>query len=69
MLYSLVSDDAFVELGILREKVAVVLNSIIYDDATGARGQTLGYIAGDYLSTMKETIQTMQENRFTVPAA
>lgn len=69
MLYSLVSEDAFVELSVLWEKAAVALNCITYDDATCARGQTLSYIAGDYLSEMKETIKAMQENMVALPAA
>jgi hypothetical protein len=69
MLYSMVSEDAFVELSILREKAAVALECIIHDDATCAHGQTLSYIASDYLSEMRETIQAMQKNMVTVPAA
>ena len=69
MEYSLVSEDAFIELSILREKIAVAINCIIYDDGTGAHGQTLSYIAGDYLSEMRETIEAMQKNMVTAPVA
>ena len=69
MVYSLVSEDALVELSILREKAATAIDCIIYDDATCARGQTLSYIAGDYLSEMRETIEAMQKNMAAVPAA
>ena len=69
MLYCLVPEEAFVELSILQEKAAVALDCIICDDGTCARGQTLSYIAGDYLSEMRETIQAMQKNMLTAPAA
>jgi len=62
MIYSMVTDDAFTELSILREKASVALGCI-RDDAKCPRDQTLTYIAGDYLSAMGEMIQIMQENR------
>ena len=67
MQYSLVSEDAFTELVILREKVAAVLDCII--DELNPHDQTLTYIASDYLSAMRETIQAMQKNMVTAPVA
>ena len=69
MLYSLVSEDAFVELSILREKAAAAIECIIYDDATCAHAQTLADIASDYISAMGETARAMQKNMVAAPAA
>ena len=60
-----ITEDALTELSCLREKIEVVLDCII-DDAPNARDQTLTYIATDYLSAMRETIQTMQESKRTI---
>ncbi|MDR2688023.1 MAG: hypothetical protein LBB75_09740 [Oscillospiraceae bacterium] len=59
MLYSLVSEDAFIELSILREKAAVAINCTM--DELSPRDQTLAYIASDYLSAMGKTIRDMQK--------
>ena len=67
MICHLVTEDAFVELSILREKTAAVLNSIV-DGAACAHLQALADIACDYLSAMDKTIQAMQESRVAVPA-
>ena len=56
-----VTEDVLTELGILRQKIEVVLACIIGD--ANAHDQTLTYIAGDYLATMGEIIQAMQEGR------
>ena len=53
-----VTEDALEELGILREKIKIVLECII-DDAPNARDQTLTYIATDYLGEMGKMIQAM----------
>ena len=66
MIYSMVSEDAFVELSILREKAAAVL-SCITEVSKRAQEQTLADIASDYIHAIGETIQALQENRVTVP--
>ena len=66
MLYSLVSDDAFLELCILREKAEAALNCIL-DDSDCARMQTLAHVASDYLSAMDGKIEAMQESRLKLP--
>jgi len=53
----IITEEALNDLSILREKIKVVLDCIIYD--AGAREQTLAYIATDYLGEMKKTIQAM----------
>ena len=66
MFYSLVSDEAFLELGVLQEKIGAALNCIS-DDEEGRSAQTLALIAGDYLSAMDNVIEIMQKTRFTLP--
>jgi len=56
-----VTEDALNELGILRQKIEVVIDCLI-DDAN-AREQTLAYIATDYLGEMRKMIQAMQETQ------
>ena len=68
MLYCLVSDMAFLELGILLEKAGASLDCI-REDSECQRAQTLAEIASDYLSAMNEMITVMQENRVPVPAS
>ena len=68
MLYSLVSDDAFLELFILLEKAEAALRCI-RDDSKCQRAQTLADIASDYIAAMGEATRAMQESRITVPAA
>jgi len=52
-----ITEDALNDLGILREKIKVVLDCAI-DDAN-AREQTLIHIATDYLGEMKTMMQRM----------
>ena len=59
-----ITEDALTELSILRGKIKVVLACVI-EDAPNARDQTLTYIATDYLSAMGQTIQAMQETRYS----
>ena len=59
-----VTEDAIEELSCLREKIKIVLECVI-EDAPNARDQTLTYIATDYLSAMGQTIQAMQETRYS----
>ena len=66
MIYSLVPADAFVELSILQEKAEAALHCI-RGESKCQRAQTLADIASDYLFTMGETVQTMQESRVTTP--
>ena len=66
MIFHLVTDDAFLELCIIREKAEAALKSIM-GESKCRRAQTLADIANDYLSAMDKTIQAMQENRFRVP--
>ena len=68
MLYSLVSDMAFLELGVLLEKAGAVLDCIT-EDVCRARDKTLSFIASDYVAAMDKTIETMQESRVGAPAA
>jgi len=68
MLYSLVSDDAFLKLFILLEKAEAAL-SCITEDLSCSRDKTLSCIASDYITAMGETARAMQESRITVPAA
>ena len=66
MLFYLISEDPFVELGILCEKAEAALYSAV-DEPLCARAQSLIYIACDYLSGIRETTQAMQESRVKVP--
>jgi len=54
-----ITEDALTELSIVRGKIEVVLDCII--GTANAHDQTLTYIATDYLTTMGEMIQAMQE--------
>jgi len=60
-----ITEDALTELGILRQKIKVVLDCVI--DETDARNQTLTYIATDYLDTMGTMLQVVQEGMFKSP--
>jgi hypothetical protein len=60
------TEDAFTELTVLREKAEAVLRCII-EDPQCARHQTLTYIASDYLFAMGEMIRAMQDRKITVP--
>jgi len=55
-----ITEDTLTDLGILREKIAVVLDCVI--DETDARNQTLTYIATDYLAAMGTQLRAMQES-------
>ena len=66
MLYCLVSDMAFLELGVLLEKAGAALDCIT-EDINCSRDKTLSYIASDYITEMGETIQVMQKNIVTAP--
>jgi len=66
MLYNLVSDMAFLELGVLLEKAGAALDCIT-EDINSSRDKTLSFIASDYIAEMGEAIQAMQENRVTEP--
>jgi len=68
MLYSLVSDDAFLELFVLLEKAEAALGCIT-EDLCCSRDKTLSCIASDYVAAMDKAVQAMQGNRITVPAA
>jgi len=61
MLHFLVSDMAFLELGVLLEKAGAALDCIT-EDINGARDKTLSFIASDYIAEMGETIEAMQKN-------
>jgi hypothetical protein len=61
MLYSLVSDDAFLELFILLEKAGAALDCIT-EDINSSRDKTLSCIANDYIAAMGEQAKAMQEN-------
>jgi len=67
MIYSMVSDDTFLEFCILKEKAEAALGCII-GDLKCRHPQTLAEIAGDYLSAMDKMIDDMQENRIVAPA-
>jgi len=66
MLYSLVSDMAFLELGVLLEKAGAALDCIT-EDVCCSRDKTLSCIASDYITAMGEKIQIMQESRVAAP--
>jgi hypothetical protein len=66
MAFNPITEDAFTELTVLREKAEAVLRCII-EDPQCARHQTLTYIASDYLFAMGEMIRAMQESRLTAP--
>ena len=66
MVYSLVSDDAFLELSILQEKAVAALR-YIENETNCQHVQTLADIASDYLSAMDNMIETMQANRLKIP--
>ena len=61
MLYSLVSDMAFLELGVLLEKAGAALDCIT-EDINCSRDKTLSCIASDYIAAMGEAAKAMQEN-------
>jgi len=67
MIYGMVSDYAFLELCVLKEKAEAALKSII-EDAACQRAQTLAEIAGDYLASMDKMIEAMQENKIAAPS-
>jgi len=66
MIYSVVSDEAFLELFVLLEKAEAVL-SCITDDLDCSRDKTLSFIASDYIAEMGETMRTMQESGIAAP--
>ena len=66
MVHTPPTEDLLEELSCLREKAEVALGCII-DNAEGRCVQTLTYIAGDYLSAMRETIQAIQETERAIP--
>jgi len=66
MICHLVTEDAFIELSILQEKVEAALKCI-RDDSKCQRAQTLAEIADDYLSAMGETMRAMQESGTKIP--
>ena len=66
MTYSLVSDEAFLDLAILQEKIGAALNCML-DNGEGRYVQTLAAIAGDYLSAMDDIIDAMQKTRVAPP--
>jgi len=68
MLYCLVSDMAFLDLGVLLEKSGAALDCIT-EDINCSRDKTLSCIASDYIAEMGETIQAMQKNMVAAPAA
>jgi len=68
MLYCLVSDMAFLELGVLLEKAGAALDCIT-EDINCSRDKTLSFIASDYIAEMGETIEAMQKNMVAAPAA
>jgi len=68
MTYCMVSEMMFLELCVLKEKAEAALVGIT-EDTECQRAQTLAEIAGDYLSSMDQMIETMQENRVAVPQA
>jgi len=68
MLHFLVSDDAFLDLFILLEKVGAVLGCIT-EDLNGSRDKTLACIASDYVTAMGDQATEMQKNLAAEPAA
>jgi len=62
MIYSMVSDDAFLDLFILLEKAGAVLDCIT-EDIKCSRDKTLSCIASDYITAMGKAAQAMQESR------
>ena len=66
MIYSLVSDDAFLELSILQEKTEAALRCIA-GESKCQRAKTLAGIASDYVSAMGEMVGAMQESRLAIP--
>jgi len=68
MLYSLVSEDAFLELFVLLEKAEAALDCIT-EDLSCSRAKTLSCIASDYIAAMGKTARTMQENLVATPTA
>jgi len=69
MIYSMVSDDAFLELFVLLEKAGAVLDCITEDDMNYPRDKTLSCIASDYVAAMGEQAKAMQKNIVAAPAA
>ena len=68
ILYCLVSDMAFLELGVLLEKAGAVLECIT-EDLNCSRDKTLSFIASEYIAEMGAVIQAMQKNIVKAPAA
>ena len=68
MLYSMVSDMAFLELFVLLEKAGAVLGCIT-EDLNCSRDKTLACIASDYVTAMGEQATEMQKNLAAGPAA
>ena len=68
MLYSLVSDDAFLELFVLLEKAGAALDCIT-DNMNCSRDKTLSCIASDYVAAMGETLQAIQESGIVAPTS
>jgi len=66
MMFHLVTEEAFLELSVLREKAGEAIRCII-DDSTCRRAQTLADIASDYLSAMGETAEAMQKSIIVPP--
>ena len=58
MITTPITEETLTDLSILREKIKVALDCIV--DNANAREQVLAYIAGDYLGTMREMIQSME---------
>ena len=65
MLYSMVSDDAFLELFALLEKAEAALDCII-EGSSCKRIQTFADIASDYFFKMEEMTKAMQANQVRV---
>jgi len=66
MLYCLVPDMAFLELGVLLEKAGAALDCIT-EDVCCSHDKTLSFIASDYIAAMGETVQAMQKNMVKAP--
>ena len=66
MVYDPTTEDALTELSCLQEKAEVALDCIL-EDSRGRRTQVLADIASDYLVTMREMLQAMQESILQAP--
>ena len=65
-VHDLPTEDALEELSCLQEKAEVALDCVL-EDSRGRRTLVLADIASDYLVTMREILQAIQERILQAP--